>query len=97
MQILEDTGRHMCLCNTYNFPYPRKNHFSIYGYVLPIVPKKQEVHMRSISLLPKGCSIAKVKVKSSKRQGKDYHYSEIQYDSKVKDDLVNPSYQLEPE
>ena len=58
--ILEITGKHMCLWNTSNFPYPRRYNFSTYGHVLSIVTQNQRVHMKSILLLPKGLIMVKV-------------------------------------
>ena len=41
--------RDMCLSNTENFPYPRRNGFSTDMPMLPIVtPQKKRSHLRSI-------------------------------------------------
>ena len=50
---LKGTQRHTSLSNTQNFPYPRRNCFSTYWYVLVFVTQKQKGHPRSIQHLPK--------------------------------------------
>ena len=49
----ERAWRHMCLSNTKNFPYPRRNGFSTDRQMLPIVTQKKRSYTSSIWLCPK--------------------------------------------
>ena len=57
----------MCFSNAENFPYPRRNGFSIDRPVLPIVTQKEREHMQSIRLLPKKFSMPQISLEIKNR------------------------------
>ena len=46
---VEGAGRHICLCNTQNFPFPRRNHFSTHSHAAYCY-QKRGAHISSIWL-----------------------------------------------
>ena len=63
--------------------------------MLPIVTQTQSTH--EIQMTSSYMAQYGVGKPSSKRQAKDEHSSEIQYEFQVEDDLINPSYHQMPE
>ena len=55
-RTLERTQRHMYLCNTLDFPDPRRNNYATYLQVLPVITNKEKRHPRSVWIFPKRLS-----------------------------------------